>query len=174
MESITQLFAPALRAACFFKERARLIRAKASADVLAVAILEGLRNERDDAMRMAYAHLAMFMKSRNWKESRSELEEHFEEADRAILYGPHAGDVHDRVKAIVAGQLEEYYEQFIDEQNKKRKDLRTVMEGDPYLKVEARIGDMIDARLTVSMEILKERIVDELKKHMGEGEDWKT
>jgi hypothetical protein len=174
MEPITQLFVPALRAACFLKEWARFIRAKASADSLSIVILEGLRNPDDNAGRMAFAHFAQFMKSRNWNESRAELLDHFEEADRTALDDPYAEDLYERLKAIICGQIEEYYAQFIEEQNKKRKDLKTVIEADPYQNLEARISAMIDTKLEVSMEILKETIVEELKKHMGDGENWKT
>lgn len=174
MESITKLFTPALLDVCFFQEWARFIRAKASADSLSIVILEGLRNPEDPVVRMAFAHFAQFMKSRDWKESRAELLEQFQEADRMALEDPYADDLYERLKAIVCGQIEEYYEQFIAEQNKKRKDLKTVIEGDPYLSLEARVGAMIDTRLAASMEILKETIVEELKRHMGDGDNWKT
>lgn len=174
MESITELFAPSLKAIFFFKEWARFIKAKASADSLSIVVLEGIRNADDNVMRIAWTHFATFMKSRNWEESRAELEEHFEQADRQVLNDPYAAELYDRLKAIITGQIEGYYEQFIIEQNKKRKDLKTFIEDDPLQKIEVRIGAMIDTRLAASMEILKETIVDELKKHMGEGDNWKT
>jgi hypothetical protein len=174
MESITELFAPALKTIFFFKEWARFIRTKASADSLAIIVLEGMRNADDSIMRIAWTHFATFMKSRNWSEGRAELEEHFEQADRQVLNDPYATELYDRLKAIVTGQIEEYYEQFIIEQNKKRKDLKTFIENDPLQKIEIRMSQMMDARLAASMEILKETIVGELKKRMGEGENWKT
>lgn len=174
MESITELFAPALKAVFFFKEWARFIRAKASADSLSIVVLEGMRNADDNVMRIAWTHFTTFMKSRTWEESLAELEEHFEQADRQVLNEPFATELYDRLKATVTGQIEEYYEQFIIEQNKKREDLKTFIENDPLQKIEIRMSQMMDTRLAASMELLKETIVEELKKRLGEGENWKT
>lgn len=171
MSTMTDLFLADLGKAGFFEEWARFVRTKAPAAALAAFALEGMRDAEDGRKRQAFTAFAAFMRTRTWAEALSELRGAFRKEDMEALEDAFAEQFYLRLREMILGQIEEYYNQVLTEENGRMKEVNAMF-CDP--KVAANIALLIRQEVVVQMEAFQKRFEENVKRLMEEGDDWKA
>jgi hypothetical protein len=170
MSAITNLFSKELKKTGFFEEWARYVITEASAESLAGFFLEGMRDENSEK-RSAFTACAMFMKTRTWSDAYLDLRDSFSADEFEILSDPYAEKFYLRLKTVVLKSVEEYYEQFLDA---KSKEVVEAFKDVPFEKFEEKLSLLIVREVAAQMEVLRNQIIQDIKKFMEEGGDsWK-
>lgn len=169
MSMIFGLFSKELRKMGFFEEWARSVRTKANASGLAGFTLEAMRDPEKNERRSAFTAFMTFARTRSWPEVLLELESLFPEESLETLKDPYADLFYVSLKTIVLEQVDSYYEAFMSERDRVKKGIREAIEKGPLEELEVKVLAIVHREVSAQMEVLMKN----LKKMLGEGDDWK-
>lgn len=163
MPSITNLFAPALQKIGFFSEWARHVAARATPEILAGLMPEGLRTENSD-VRAPFTVFAAYMRSRTWAEVVEDFSTFLSPEDYAKMRAPGGEDFYKVFRDLIIGQVEDYYRQFQAQQP---------IQPSPEKSKQERIARLIRDEVSLQLGQLQSAIMEQLKKMKDDGEGWK-
>jgi hypothetical protein len=159
----------------FFEEWARSLGAKLEPAVLVMYAVEALRSE-DDGKREAFSAFVTFIHSRSWSEVFNELTGELGAGEAKTLSRMAISGAEPfflKFRTLLVGQVEDYWRQVAASQKQDAIEVLSALERAPLDKLEEKIRNMIEARLGSLNHKIMEGVIEELRKRLEEGEDWK-
>jgi len=163
---IESMFMPAFMKLELFSEFARQIKFKETPHTLVNFYMELMRSPDSNDERQAAATFLVFMRGRSWVEVLEMLSRYVDAEEMKEFREPHAEKFFMDVVLIAQQQVQDYLEQFMEQRKNAPKQ---VLNPDDYPKPPPAPGE---ERQELINDIVHQ-VINEIKKLMDEGEDWK-